>query len=59
MARQLVVQEAVLTDLIHSITVLSDILGTKQLTEEEIARVDYVLKMVQSAAQSPVTKIKE
>lgn len=58
MATKLVVEKAVVTDLIHSITVLSEILGTKTLTQEELSRVDYVLKMVQNAAQSSVSELK-
>jgi len=56
MPKQVVVQEAVLSDLIHSIQILSDILGTKDLTDEDIQRMDYVLKLVQTAASSRIQK---
>ena len=56
MTKPVVVQEAVLSDLIHSITILSDILGTKDLTDDDIQRMDYVLKLVQTAANSKIKK---
>lgn len=58
MPKQVIVQEAVLSDLIHSIQILSDLLGEKDLNEDEIKRIDYVLKLVQTAASSQITKIK-
>lgn len=56
MPKQVILQEAVLSDLIHSITILSDILGTKDLTDDDIQRMDYVLKLVQTAASSKIEK---